>query len=146
MYIECVTPANFELVLPLVAAYQSHFNVEPDEARNRAHFSQFLSDHSRGIQFIALDDGNALGFATLYFPFSSVRARVDCLMNDLFTLPAARRKGVGRALIQHCHQYAQKHGYQGLHWITAKENVSSQDFYAGTGAQRSEWYEYVLPA
>jgi GNAT superfamily N-acetyltransferase len=111
MRIETVTPANFELILPLVAAYQAHFGAEPDEARNRAHFSQFLTDHSRGIQFMALDDdGNALGFATLYFPFSSVRATVDCLMNDLFTLPSARRKGVARALIHRCHQYAKEQG------------------------------------
>ena len=146
MQIQTVSHSNFELVLPLIAAYQSHFKAEPDEARNRAHFAQFLTDHSRGIQFIALShDGIALGFATLYFPFSSVRARVDCLMNDLFTSSCARRKGVGHALVQHCHQYAQEQGYDGLHWITAKTNVESQQFYASMGAERSEWYEYVLP-
>lgn len=146
MRIELVTLSNFELILPLIAAYQAHFGAEPDEPRNRAHFSQFLTDHSRGIQFIALDDhGKALGFATLYFPFSSVRAHIDCLMNDLFILPSARRNGVGRALIQRCHQYAEQKGYDGLHWITAKTNVSSQEFYASIGAEYTEWYEYVLP-
>ncbi len=146
MQIETVTAATLEKVLPLIAEYQMYLQAQPDEARNRAHFSQFLTDHSRGIQFVALDDkGNALGFATLYFPFSSVRACVDCLMNDLFTLPAARGQGIGRALVQHCHHYAQTHGYDGLHWITEKTNVPSQRFYAAIGAKYSEWYEYVLP-
>src|SRR3954468_17259619 len=110
MQIETVTPDTFALVLPLIAAYQRFYAAAPDEERNCAHFGQFLGDHTRGIQFVALEDGQALGFATLYFPLSSVSARANCLMNDLFTIPEARGKGIGRALIQHCLGYAQERG------------------------------------
>src|SRR5262245_24390989 len=91
MHIETVTTATFEQVLPLIADYQRFYEATPDEARNRAHFGRFLADQSGGIQFVALDDARqALGFATLYFPFSSISAGQYCLMNDLFTVPAAR--------------------------------------------------------
>jgi GNAT superfamily N-acetyltransferase len=145
MQIETVTAATFELVLPLIAGYQRFYDAVPDEARNRAHFSQFLEDHSAGIQFVALDEpGRALGFATLYFPLSSVSARVNCLMNDLFTVPEARGKGVGRALILHCLQYAREHDYPSIYWQTAQSNVTAQRLYDSLKTTRSAWYTYTL--
>jgi GNAT superfamily N-acetyltransferase len=147
MHIETVTPATFELVLPLIAAYQRFYEAVPNEARNRAHFSQFLDDHTNGIQFIALDDdGRALGFATLYFPLGSVSAQVNCLMNDLFTTPEARGKGIGRALITHCLGYAKDHGFPSIYWQTAQSNTTAQRLYDSLNTTRSAWYTYTLPA
>ena len=147
MRIETVSAASFEQVLPMIAAYQRFYEAVPDEARNRAHFSQFISDHTHGIQFVAFnDDGQALGFATLYFPlFYSVTPGVGCLMNDLFTLPEARGQGIGRALIAHCLRYAKEHGYTTLEWRTAPSNVQAQRLYDSTGATRKTWYTYRLP-
>ena len=142
--IETVTRANFEQVLPLVAAYQRFYNAAPDEVRNRAHFSQFLDDHARGVLFIAMQNEIAVGFATLYFPFSSVRARAVCLMNDLFTVEAARGKGVGRALISHCRDYAAQHDFPALIWHTEQNNATAQRLYDGFGASKSAWLEYDL--
>lgn len=145
MKIETVTTSNFEMVLPLIAEYQRFYNAEPNESRNRAHFSQFLEDHAQGILFLALDnDGASLGFATIYFPFSSVRAQPDCVMNDLLTLPDARGKGVGRALIAHCREYARASGYHSLLWMTDQSNACAQRLYDKTGAQSSTRLEYVL--
>lgn len=144
MTIETVAPAHFEQVLPLIADYQRFYRAEPDEARNRAHFSQFLNDHSRGVLFAAVGDDAIVGFATLYFPFSSVRAHSVCLMNDLFTIEGARGKGVGRALIRHCHDYAQAHDFPALMWNTEHDNHAAQRLYDSLGATRSAWLEYVL--
>jgi GNAT superfamily N-acetyltransferase len=146
MRIETVTAATFELVLPLIAAYQRFYEAVPDEARNRAHFSQLFDDHTNGIQFVALDDnGKALGFATLYFPLGSVSARVNCLMNDLFTIPQARGKGIGRALILHCLQYAKDYGFTSIYWQTAQSNATAQRLYDSLNTTRSAWYTYTLP-
>ena len=144
MTIETVTPQLFNKVLPLIADYQSFYKAEPDEARNRAHFSQFLEEHSRGVLFVALQDEETLGFATLYFPFSSVRARAVCLMNDLFTAETARGQGVGRALIAHCRDYARAHNFPELMWHTEADNETAQRLYDSFGATRNAWLEYVL--
>lgn len=144
MIIETVTRANFEQVLPLIAEYQRFYKVEPYENRNRAHFSQFLDDHARGVLFIALQDEIAVGFATLYFPFSSVRARAVCLMNDLFTTETARGRGVGRALIGHCREYAAQHDFPDLIWHTEQNNLAAQRLYDSCGATKTAWCEYDL--
>src|SRR5690606_11195480 len=130
MRIETVTTETFSIVLPLIAEYQRFYRTEPDTERNIAHFSQFLHDHSRGIQFLAFDDENqALGFATIYFPLSSLSAGQYCLRNDLFVAPNVRGGGVGRALIEHCLRYAKDHGYSKLHWSTELDNHRAQRLY-----------------
>jgi len=146
MHIETVTNETFELVLPLIADYQRFYEATPDDARNRAHFSRLLEDHADGIQFVALDEsGSALGFATLYFPLGSVSARVNCLMNDLYSIPAARGKGVGRALIVHCLAYAKQQGFDSIYWQTAQSNERAQRLYDSLPTTRRAWYTYTLP-
>jgi ribosomal protein S18 acetylase RimI-like enzyme len=146
MRIETVTPATFEQVLPLIADYQRFYEATPDEARNRAHFSKLLDNHDLGIQFVALDDaGQAVGFATIYFPLGSVSARVNCLMNDLYAIPAVRGQGVGRALILHCLAYAREHGFDSIYWQTAQSNARAQRLYDSLPTTRSAWYTYTLP-
>ena len=146
MRIETVTAATFELVLPLIADYQRFYEATPDQARNRSHFTQFLEDHSQGIQFVALDDARrALGFATLYFPFGSVSARMNCLKNDLYAIPEARGQGIGRALILHCLAYARERGFGSIYWQTAQSNTQAQRLYDSLPTTRSAWYTYTLP-
>ena len=146
MHIETVTPATFEQVLPLIADYQRFYQATPDEARNRGHFAKLLDDHNLGAQFVALDHtGQALGFATIYFPLGSVSARVNCLMNDLYTIPEARGQGIGRALILHCLAYAREHGFDSIFWQTAQSNERAQRLYDSLPTTRSAWYTYTLP-
>jgi GNAT superfamily N-acetyltransferase len=146
MTIETVTEATFELVLPLIAAYQRFYEAPPDEARNRAHFGRFLHNHSGGVQFIArADDGRPLGFATLYFPFSSLSAGAYCLLNDLYTVPEARGRGVGRALIGHCARYAGELGFTRISWQTAQTNATAQRLYDSLPTTRTAWFTYTLP-
>ena len=147
MHIETVSQATFERVLPLIAAYQHFYEAVPDEQRNRAHFAQFLHDQANGIQFVALGDaGQALGFATLYFPMGSVTPGQYCLMNDLFAVPEARGQGVGRALILHCLRYAQSRGFSKISWQTALTNATAQRLYDSLPTTRSGWYTYTLRA
>jgi GNAT superfamily N-acetyltransferase len=146
MRIETVNGDTFEQVLPLIAAYQRFYQTEPDTERNREHFGQFLTDHSQGIQFVALDEqGQALGFATLYFPLSSVSAGAYCLMNDLFTVPEARGQGVGRALILHCLEYAKQKGFRQISWQTAEDNHRAQRLYNSLPTTHRAWLRYTLP-
>lgn len=145
MQIETVTTATFELVLPLIADYQRFYQAIPDEARNRAHFGRFIDNHTDGIQFVMLDDErNATGFATLYFPYSSVSAGSFCLLNDLFTIAEMRGHGIGRALIMHCAHYATTRGFRQIEWRTQESNTPAQRLYNSLDTSRSTWYSYTL--
>jgi GNAT superfamily N-acetyltransferase len=89
-------------------------------------------------------DGEFVGYACLYWHFSSTQAAETVLMNDLFVSESARGSGIGRALIEASADVARERGAAHLEWATAPSNVTAQRLYDSTGATRSEWIEYEL--
>ena len=142
-----VGSTEFEQLLPLIAAYQRFYEVEEiDEERNRAFFRRFLAPSDDGLLLGARAEGRLLGYACLYWHFSSTLARETVLMNDLYVEPDARGRGVGRALIEASLEVARERGTAVLEWQTAPDNHTAQRLYDSTGATRSTWLTYELPA
>jgi GNAT superfamily N-acetyltransferase len=137
-----VNHSNYEQVLPLIADYQHYYECTPDPEKNRSYFSRFLDDHSQGILFLALDDeGQGIGFSTLYFVPSSLSAQTSCTFNDLYAVPGIRGKGVALSLGFHALRYASEHGYKSAWWLTKPGNKEGQRIY-DTIASKSEWHMY----
>ncbi len=140
-----VSAAQYEELLPLIAAYQRFYEAEEiDEARNRGFFRRFLAPSDDGLLLGARADDGFLGYACLYWHFTSTRAAETVLMNDLFVASEARGRGVGRALIEASADVARARGARHLEWATAPDNRTAQRLYDSTGAERSEWVEYEL--
>ncbi len=140
-----VSAAEFERLLPLIAAYQRFYEVEDvDSERNRSFFRRFLAPSDDGLLLGARDGGELLGYACLYWTFTSLIPAETALMNDLFVSEAARGRGVGRALIEASAAVARERGAAQLEWATAPDNLTAQRLYDSTGAERSEWVEYEL--
>jgi GNAT superfamily N-acetyltransferase len=140
-----VDAAEFEQLLSLIAAYQRFYEVDDvDEERNRSFFRRFLAPSEDGMLLGARDGEGLLGYACLYWHFSSLSAAESVLMNDLFVSEAARGRGVGRALIEASAAVARERGAAHLEWSTAPDNLTAQRLYDSTGAERSEWVEYEL--
>ena len=136
---------EFEELLPLIAAYQRFYKVEDiDEARNRAFFHRFLAPSEDGLLLGARRDGRLVGYACLYWHFSSLEASETLLMNDLYVSEEARGAGVGRALIEATAEVARERGAPFVEWATAPDNHTAQRLYDSTGAERSEWFSYEL--
>jgi GNAT superfamily N-acetyltransferase len=134
-------------VLPLIAAYQAFYGAQPDTARNRRFFSRFLHPSKEGLLLGASVDGSLVGFATLYWFFSSTKAADSVLMNDLFVQEGTRGKGVGRALIQSALDETRRRGAAHLEWFTAPDNSTAQRLYDSVpGAARSTWLAYEIEA
>jgi GNAT superfamily N-acetyltransferase len=143
--IAAVSAAEFESLLPLIAAYQRFYEVEGiDTERNRAFFRRFLAPSEDGMLLGARAGGELVGYACLYWHFSSLSATESVLMNDLFVGDAARGRGAGRALIEASADIARERGAAHLEWATAPDNLTAQRLYDSTGAERSEWVEYEL--
>jgi len=137
---------ELEELLPLIAAYQRFYEVEEiDEGRNRDFFRRFLAPSEDGLLLRAREIGGPiLGYACLYWHFSSLAAAESVLMNDLFVAEPARGRGVGRALIEASATVTRERGAHQLEWATAPDNHSAQRLYDRTGAERSEWISYEL--
>jgi GNAT superfamily N-acetyltransferase len=143
--IEPLEKAQLEQLLPLIAAYQRFYEVEEiDDDRNRSFFARFIAPSDDGLLLGAQRDGDLLGYACLYWHFTSLVPAETVLMNDLFVTPAARGQGIGGALIEASADVARKRGAHHLEWATAPDNATAQRLYDATGAKRSTWIEYEL--
>ncbi len=143
--VEPVTGEQFELLLPMIAAYQGFYEANDIcEDRNRSFFRRFVSPSDDGMLIGAWRDGRPVGYACLYWHFSSTKAVETVLMNDLYVEEAERGRGVGRTLIEAAADVARERGCPVLEWSTAPDNEVAQRLYDSTGAERSTWIEYEL--
>jgi GNAT superfamily N-acetyltransferase len=143
--VEPLGASDYERVLPLIAGYQSFYLAEPDEERNRAFFRRFLAPSEDGLLLAAWLGDEIVGFATLYWTFSSTHAAEAALMNDLFVADGHRGEGIGLGLIEASVAAAREKGMHHLEWFTALDNERAQRLYERTGAHRSGWYNYEIP-
>ncbi len=65
----------------------------------------------------------------------------DCYLQDLFTSPAHRGRGVGRALIEAVYSAARQAGSGRVHWLTHETNARAMQLYDAV-AERSGFVEY----
>jgi GNAT superfamily N-acetyltransferase len=137
---------EFEALLPLIAAYQRFYKVDDvDTDRNRAFFRRFLAPSEDGQLMAARGEGGEiLGYACLYWTFSSTRAVEAVLMNDLFVAEGTRGQGVGRALIEASAAVARERGAAWLEWATAPDNHTAQRLYDSMTSHKTTWLEYEL--
>src|SRR5947209_2507199 len=133
-------------LLPLMADYCAFYEASPPPDQLAALSRALLDDpETEGLQLLARDEQSvAVGFATLYWTWSTTRASRLAVMNDLFVSPEARGAGAGRALIDACAERARARGCTALEWQTAPDNHTAQRVYDATGAERSTWITYEL--
>ncbi len=142
--IEAVSKNSIDEVLPLIRAYQEFYKVaEISDSKNKEFFSQFSQTNPAGCQFIYRDSGEVVGFATVYFTYTSTIAAKVAILNDLYTVSKLRGKGVGRKLIEHCREYASSNGAARLQWVTAPDNERAQKLYDSMNTSKSSWSFYT---
>jgi GNAT superfamily N-acetyltransferase len=136
-------------LLPLMRAYCDFYGVSPADDALLAMSRALIADpEHEGLQLIAHDEagGEAIGFATIFWSWSTTSARRIGTMNDLYVAPAGRGTGVADELIRACVERCRERGAVRLEWQTALDNVRAQAVYDRVGGQRSQWLDYSLPA
>lgn len=94
---------------------------------------------------LAVVDGVPLGFAIHQHHPSTWVIGSDCYLEDLFVSPAARGKGLGRALINDLIDLARANGWHRLYWHTDATNATARKLYDSfTAADGNIRYRMVL--
>lgn len=139
------TDSQIDRLLPLMRGYCDFYRVQPSNAELLAMSRALIADPTHeGVQLIASDGGEDLGFATLFWSWETTSAGRIGVMNDLFVAPASRRRGVGSALINACLERCRVHGATRMVWQTAVDNLAAQAVYDHVGATRESWVDYWL--
>jgi GNAT superfamily N-acetyltransferase len=139
-------PQDRDALLALMDAYIVDFYRSPRPPRERLEaLVDLLAAGEEGTQLVAEGGGGELlGFATLYFTWSTLRADRIAILNDLFVAAQARGTGAATALFQAALAASRKRGCVEMEWQTAADNHRAQAFYAKMGGRRGDWVSYSL--
>ena len=89
---------------------------------------------------IAEAAGTPVGFALFFHNFSTFEGRPGLYLEDLFVVPEARGKGVGKALLVRLAQLALERDCARFEWWVLDWNEPAIDFYRSIGAKpMDEW-------
>jgi GNAT superfamily N-acetyltransferase len=90
-------------------------------------------------------DGTPQGFALFFTNFSTWLGKPGIYLEDLFVRPAARGRGLGKALLAHVAAIAVERGCGRFEWSVLDWNEPAIGFYKAMGAvPMSEWTVYRL--
>ena len=117
---------------------------EPAEGAIAGLIRHLLEHPDHGLQFVAQRGGETVGFATLYFTFSTLQLKRAAILNDLFVAGHARREGVGEKLFRTCLAYIRERDFAYMQWETGPDNGTAQSLYAKMGGERSESICYTI--
>ncbi len=126
---------DMELLVPLFDAYRQFYRQpsDPDGAR-RFLLERFARGES--VIFLALENGDAVGFTQLYPSFSSGAMARIFILNDLFVIPAARGHGIGPALLRAAVDFGRRASAVRLVLSTEITNATAQKVYEKAGWKR----------
>lgn len=112
---------------PLWRAYQPNRTV-PDELIEVT-WRRFF-DASEPMHALVAEESDALiGIVHYLFHRSTARREPTCYLQDIFTLATARRRGVGRALIEGVCARAKAAGAYRVYWNTGTNNANARALY-----------------
>jgi GNAT superfamily N-acetyltransferase len=100
----------------------------PDHVINMT-WSRFFDGYEPMQALVAEQTGQLLGLAHFLFHRTTISIESICYLQDLFTVEAARGKGVGRALIEEVYRYAKRAGCSRVYWHTHETNATAMRLY-----------------
>ena len=92
-------------------------------------WQRFFDPNEAVFALVAEESGQLAGLAHFLFHRSTTRIEPVCYLQDLFTDPALRGRGVGRALIEGVYARARDAGASRVYWQTRENNAAGRRLY-----------------
>jgi len=104
-------------------------------------WSRFFDGNEPVHALIAEQDGTPVGLVHYLFHRSTSMIELTCYLQDLFVAGDARRRGIGRALIEAVYERARVAGSPRVYWQTHETNNTAMRLYDQL-AERSGFLVY----
>ncbi len=130
----------------LVEALAEYEKLEPPDAASKLRLIEDTFGPSPRIEvFLAECEGVTAGYAIVFETYSSFLALPTLYLEDIFVLPAFRRRRIGNALMAAMAELAVTRGCGRMEWTVLNWNQPALDFYEKLGARSmDEWRQYRL--
>ena len=143
--IRFVTRQDYAQWLPLWDGYNAFYGRSGPTALapeiTAMTWARFFDAYEPVHALVAERDGKLLGLTHYLFHRSTTMIEPNCYLQDLFTDPAARVRGVGRALINGVYDQATRAGCTRVYWQTHETNHTAMQIYDKV-AERSGFVVY----
>lgn len=109
--------------------YLAFYGVEIPEEVTAKTFARLTAEGAGMQGLLAVEDGQAVGFAHLILHLCTWDIRPSCYLEDLFVVASKRGCGIGRALLDRVVSFASDASIGRLSWHTAADNVQARRLY-----------------
>jgi ribosomal protein S18 acetylase RimI-like enzyme len=138
MLIKRITSSECRLVTTLFDKYRIFYK-QPSDLGLAEKFIKDRLENNESVIFVALAEGDKpAGFTQLYPLISSVRAKKNWLLNDLYVDVTYRKQGIGESLIKAAIDFAKGENAAFLKLETACDNYTAQSLYEAIGFIKQE--------
>ncbi len=135
-------PADWEQWEVLARGYKEFYATLTTDAEYSAAWQRLLAqDGVNGLG--GFMEGKLVGIAHYLF-HTSIWAKSNCYLQDLFTLPSARGHGVAHSLIEAVAEQARMRGAARYYWLTQEHNAAARALYDKV-AQHKGFIRYDYP-
>lgn len=111
-------------------AYLAFYETTLDANVYEATFARLVKSSGDGPHgLLAEINGQAVGLCHYLFHSHCWRPEGVCYLQDLYTAPQARGRGVGRALIEAVYAAADAAGKPAVYWMTQEDNATARALY-----------------
>lgn len=124
-----VQAGDFPAWSALWAEYLAFYDTERDAAQHRLTWDRIMDPAVKMYAQVAELDGGVVGIVNYVHHQYFWGPEDRIYLNDLYTAPAARGHGAGRALIEAVEAHARAAGAGQVWWLTAEDNTTARALY-----------------
>ena len=140
------TRDDVPLVLQFIRDLAVYERLEHEVSASEAQLREALFGERRYAEVVfACSSTQPVGFALFFHNFSTFKGQAGIYLEDLFVVPEARGRGVGKRLLAHLARTAVERRCARLEWAVLDWNAPSIGFYRSLGAvAMDEWTTFRL--
>jgi GNAT superfamily N-acetyltransferase len=128
-----ITEADYSAWKPLWDGYNAFYGRKDETALpeeiTQTTWQRFLDPGEPVFALVAENQGQVVGLAHYLFHRSTIHIDCTCYLQDLFTLPSERGRGIGRSLIEAVYERAKSAGVKRVYWHTQECNAAARLLY-----------------
>jgi GNAT superfamily N-acetyltransferase len=133
VYIRPIQQDDFPAWKPLWDGYNAFYGRTNETALRpeitKITWQRFFDPNEPVFARVAEFESRLVGLTHYLFHRSTTRIELICYLQDLFTAPSERGKGIGRALVLSVYEAAKSAGISRIYWQTHESNAAGRLLY-----------------
>jgi ribosomal protein S18 acetylase RimI-like enzyme len=132
------TEADLSVLVPMMVDFNRLEAIPWTYAKGEAALRQLLGQSELGFIGLAQAEGAACGYFVVTFGYDLEWNGRDAFLTELYLVPEARGRGLGRQLLLEAETEAEARGVRALHLVVRPENAAALALYLRTGFRETE--------